>query len=125
MVASAAYPTSNSDPFSLEFFKDPYPHHEALREAGPVVRLSRYDVWAVARHEEVSRVLTDWQTFTSARGVGLADFLKEKPWRPPSLVLEADPPLHDRARNVLNRRFVAYGGSRISGYLCPGSRTAD
>ncbi len=103
MVASLAYPRTSSDPFSQEFFADPYPHHEALREAGPVVRLSRYGAWAVARHGEVSRVLTDWQGFTSARGVGLADFLKEKPWRPPSLVLEADPPLHDRARNVLNR----------------------
>ena len=50
----------------------------------------------------MSKALNDWQTFSSARGVGLTDFAKEKPWRPPSLVLEADPPLHDRARNVLN-----------------------
>jgi len=35
--------------------------------------------------------------------VGLTDFAKEKPWRPPSLVLEADPPAHTRTRAVLNR----------------------
>ena len=102
MSASAGYPVTDSDPFSPEFFNDPYPYHEALREAGPAVRLSRYRAWAVARHDDVSKALNDWQTFSSARGVGLTDFAKEKPWRPPSLVLEADPPLHDRARNVLN-----------------------
>ena len=103
MSASATDPVMDSDPFSLEFFNDPYPYHEALREAGPAVRLSRYSAWAVARYDDVSRALNDWQTFSSARGVGLTDFAREKPWRPPSLVLEADPPLHDRARSVLNR----------------------
>jgi cytochrome P450 len=45
--------TSAIDPFSREFLTDPDPFHEQLREAGPVVRLDRYDVWAMARHEEV------------------------------------------------------------------------
>jgi 4-methoxybenzoate monooxygenase (O-demethylating) len=95
-------PASDLDPFSADYFADPYPAQDALREAGPVVRLSRYDAWAVARYQEVYDVLNDWRTFSSARGVGLADFSKEKPWRVPSLLLEADPPLHDRARKVLD-----------------------
>jgi len=74
----------------------------ALRDAGPVVRLSRYGVLAVARYDEVQAVLADWRAFSSARGVGLSDFAKEKPWRLPSLVLETDPPLHDRTRKVLD-----------------------
>jgi cytochrome P450 len=96
-------PVIDDDPFSIEFLDDPYPHYARMRDAGPMVRLSRYDCYAVARHEEVQKVLTDWQTFSSAAGVGLANFKKEKPWRPPSLVLEADPPLHTRTRTVLNR----------------------
>ena len=36
-------------------------------------------------------------------GVGLSDFRKEPPWRPPSIILEADPPLHTRTRAVLTR----------------------
>ncbi len=95
-------PTSDIDPFSASFFEDPFPAHAALRDAGPVVRLSRYDVLAVARYAEVQAMLTDWRTFSSARGVGLSDFAKEKPWRLPSLVLETDPPLHDRTRKVLD-----------------------
>jgi cytochrome P450 len=96
-------PVSDADPFSIEFFDDPFGVHEELREAGPVVWLRRYDLWAVARYKEVHEVLNDWQTFCSSRGVGMSDFAKEKPWRPPSLVLETDPPEHDRARAVLNR----------------------
>src|SRR5690242_18817812 len=97
-----SYPVLDVDPFSADYFADPFPMQEALREAGPVVRLPRYDVFAVARYAEVSAVLNDWRTFSSARGAGLTDFKKEKPWRLPSLVLETDPPLHDRTRKVLD-----------------------
>ena len=65
--------------------------------------LSRYGVLACARYAEVHAMLNDWQTFSSARGVGIEDFAKEKPWRLRSLVLETDPPLHDRTRKVLTR----------------------
>jgi len=47
--------------------------------------------------------LIDWQTYCSSAGVGLSDFRKEPPWRPPSIILEADPPLHTRTRAVLTR----------------------
>ena len=96
-------PVSAIDPFSLGFLRDPYPHHEALREAGPVVWLDHYGIWAMARHEQVRDTLTDWQTYCSSAGVGLSDFRKEPPWRPPSIILEADPPLHTRTRSVLTR----------------------
>jgi 4-methoxybenzoate monooxygenase (O-demethylating) len=94
---------SDIDPFSREFLADPYPYHEQLRDLGPVVRLARYDVWATARYEQVSAILNDWQTFGSGGGVGLANFHKEGNWRPPSLLLETDPPTHTRARTVMNR----------------------
>jgi len=96
-------PVSDVDPFSAGFFEDPHSGHEELREAAPIVRLSRYQVWACARYAEVHAILNDWQTFSSARGVGIQDFAKEKPWRLKSLVIETDPPLHDRTRKVLNR----------------------
>ena len=55
--AAGAAPASEIDPFCAEFFEDPFPVHAALREAGPVVRLSRYGVWAVARCEQVYAIL--------------------------------------------------------------------
>ena len=89
------------DPFCREFFDDPFPVHATLRDAGPVAYLQRYGTFAVARFEHVQAMLADWQSFSSQRGVGLSDFASEKPWRLPSLLLEKDPPLHDRTRKVI------------------------
>jgi 4-methoxybenzoate monooxygenase (O-demethylating) len=105
LISTAALdvPTSDVDPFSHEVLEDPLPMHEQLREAGPVVHLTRYDVFALARYEQVHAALVDWQQFQSAAGVGLSNFRTEKPWRPPSLLLEADPPRHDAPRRVLTK----------------------
>jgi cytochrome P450 len=100
-------PHLDFDPFSIAFFADPFPTHERLREAGPVVYLDKWGVYGVARYEQVHAVLNDPATFCSSRGVGLSDFAKEKPWRPASLILEADPPAHTRTRAVLNQVLSA------------------
>lgn len=89
------------DPFDEAFLADPYTHHAVLRDAGPLVWLEPLKLHAAARHDEVSTALNDWQNFVSGRGVGLSDFAREEPWRPPSLLLEADPPLHDRTRKLM------------------------
>ena len=96
-------PVSDVDPFGHDVLEDPLPMHAELRDAGPVVYLSRYDVHAFARYDEVHAALVDWQGFQSAAGVGLSNFRYEKPWRPPSLLLEADPPRHDAPRRVLQK----------------------
>jgi 4-methoxybenzoate monooxygenase (O-demethylating) len=98
----ATLPVNDEDPFSHELLEDPNPFHTRLREAGPVVYLERYDVYAFGRYEQVHAALVNWQEFQSAAGVGLSNFRYEKPWRPPSLVLEADPPRHDAPRRVLS-----------------------
>ena len=103
----SAFPVSSVDPFDDDFLAEPYPFHAELREAGPVVWLERYGLWACARHAEVQAVLSDWETFSSAAGVGIDDFRRSKPWRPPSLILEADPPQHTRSRTVMNRALSA------------------
>ncbi len=96
-------PALDIDPFCQDFFDDPYPAHAAMRDAAPVVYLPRYDIHAVARYDDVRGMLTDWGSYSSARGVGISDFAKEKPWRLPSLLLETDPPLHDRTRKLMDK----------------------
>jgi cytochrome P450 len=103
LAAEATVPVSDVDPFCDAFLSDPYPFHESLREAGPVVRLERYGAWAMARHAQVFSALGDWRRFSSAAGVGIDDFRKGKPWRPPSILLEVDPPLHTKTRSVMGR----------------------
>ncbi|MDQ2816067.1 MAG: cytochrome P450 [Actinomycetota bacterium] len=92
-----ATPVGDLDPFGDDFLEDPYQAHRDLREAGCAVWLERYRVWAMARHEQVDAALRDPETYCSRRGVGLTDFA----WRPPSLLLEADPPDHTRARRAI------------------------
>jgi len=68
------------------------------------VRLKAYpDLVACARHEQVHAVLNAHANFISGAGVGLTNFNREKPFRPKSLILEADPPLHTQTRAVLSR----------------------
>jgi len=96
-------PALDVDPFSIEFFKDPHPVHELLRDTAAVVQFEKWGFYGAARYAEVHTMLHDPETYCSSRGVGLSDFAKEKPWRPQSLILEADPPAHTRTRAVLNR----------------------
>ena len=89
------------DPYSKEVLLDPETFFSDLRERGPFVYLNKYKMLACGRYKETKEVFSDHQRFVSSRGVGIQDFKLEKPWRPPSLVLEVDPPKHTR-----NRRFL-------------------
>lgn len=100
---SAGLPSFDVDPFSMEFLSNPYAFHAEFRDAGPVVWLESHGLYGMARYAEVSAALKDWQTFCSGRGVGLTDFATEENWRPPSLLLEADPPLHSRTRSLMTK----------------------
>ena len=103
IVSTALLPTLQLDPFDEEFLADPFAHHGELRDAGPVVWLPRYQIFAMARFDEVQAALRDHETYCSSRGVGLADFSREKPFRAPSLLLETDPPLHSQTRKLMGK----------------------
>ena len=94
--------TSDLDPFSPEFRADPFTAYAQLRELeAPLVWLPRYSIWVVSRYEPVRAVLGDWKRFSNAGGGGIKNYFLEKPWRRPSLILEVDPPEHQRTRKVL------------------------
>ena len=112
---AAAIPVTDIDPFSHAYIRSPYPFHEKLRQSGPVIWLRAYDAWCTARYNEAHTILHDWQTFCSGAGVGLSNFKKEKPWRTPSLLLEADPPNHTRCRTVMSRILSPANLRRLRG----------
>ena len=106
-------PDLDIDPYDDAFIADPYPGYAAMRSAGPVFYMPKYACWGMARYKEVRSALLDWKTYSSGMGVGYTHFGKEKPWRPPSLLLETDPPLHDRTRRIVDRVVSPQGLQRL------------
>ncbi len=74
---------------------DPYPAYARLR-AGPPVQEMDGGIWAVARHEDIERVLRDPATFSSDLGIRV----------PVMSIVMMDAPDHTRLRRTVNRAFT-------------------
>lgn len=96
-------PVWDVDPYDPKILANPTPYYSELREKGPFVYIPKYSVLACGRFNETREVFTDWERFVSSRGVGLNDFKHGDPWRPPSIILEVDPPEHGRTRKIMSR----------------------
>jgi 4-methoxybenzoate monooxygenase (O-demethylating) len=108
-------PVTEIDPFCAEFCADPYPFHKELRDVGPVFKLNKYGIYGMARYADVHAALNDWQTFISGAGAGIQDLRQGKAWRPRSIVLEVDPPLHDQTRGVMGRLLCGPAVRKLRG----------
>lgn len=96
-------PVWDVDPYDEAILTDPNEYYAELRRQGDVVYIPKYSVLAVGRYAITHKVFSDHENFISSRGVGLDDFKLSKPWRPPSLILETDPPDHTRVRKIMAR----------------------
>ena len=101
----AGVPVWDVDPYDPAVLSDPADYYAKLRSKGPFAYISKYSALACGRYQETKEVFSDWERFVSSRGVGLQDFSLEEPWRPPSIVLEVDPPYHTRMRAVIERAY--------------------
>lgn len=97
----ASVTTLDIDPYAPENLLDRSRVNEEIRESAPVVYLSAHGVYATGRYDTIRQVLADWPHFQVGAGVGLANFHREKPWRPKANPTETDPPEHDASRRVL------------------------
>ena len=95
------------DPFSEEFFNDPYEIYRRLRDEAPVYFSERYGFYALSRFADVVTAHRDWQTFSSAHGVDLSTMSKDpeliKSFRS---IIMMDPPEHQRFRALVSRVFT-------------------
>jgi cytochrome P450 len=94
------------DPFSEEFFTDPYPTYRRMREEAPVYYSEEYDFYALTRHEDVAAAFRDYETYSSARGIELS--MIKKGGVPPESksMIFMDPPEHRRMRTLVNKVFT-------------------
>lgn len=96
-------PILDRDPYDEGVLAAPHEFWSELRAAGEVAYIPKYSVLAVGRYEATRKTFSDHENFVSSRGVGLNDFKIGKPWRPPSIILEVDPPAHTRTRTIMAR----------------------
>ncbi len=97
----AAGPVSDIDLFDDGVIANPYEEYRKLRDLGAAVWLPRHGVWCIPRYADVKRVLSDYRTFTTSKGVAMDPAVNEAtsgPGRANSLT--SDPPLHDEIRKV-------------------------
>lgn len=92
------------DPFSEEFFNNPFDMYRRMREDAPLYYNEDSDFYALTRHEDVSAALKDHEAFSSSRGCDLAMVQSDEP--PQKSIIFMDPPDHRHMRSLLNKAFT-------------------
>jgi cytochrome P450 len=93
------------DPFDRGIADDPYPIYERMRAEAPLYYNEKHDFYALTHADDVERALTDWKTFSSARGP-ILEIIQANIEIPPGTLLMEDPPAHDIHRKLLSRVFT-------------------
>ncbi|OBA71640.1 cytochrome [Mycobacterium sp. 1554424.7] len=94
------------DPFSEEFFNDPYPTYRRMREEAPVYYNAEHDFYALSRHQDVAAAFKDHETYSSARGIDLAMVKNDSLPAEAKSMIFMDPPEHRRMRSLVNKVFT-------------------
>lgn len=77
---------------------NPYPWYRHMRETEPVHYSEQMKIWHVFRYEDIQRILSDAQTFSSASAHG--DTYRQASF------LHMDPPAHGRYRTLVSQAFT-------------------
>ena len=101
--------TATRELFEGEFWTDPYPIYDALREGEPVRRVASPDgpVWMLFRHADVRAALADPRLSKDWRHTLPADQRAGQPGAPIPMIILLDPPEHTRLRKLVSRAFTA------------------
>ena len=110
----AKAPESDVDIFSEDAIRDPNPVWSILRELGSVVYMPVRETWIITRYSEVRDTLSDWETFTSAKGTVYSDEMSAMLGETP---LTTDPPLHDTLRGVLSEKLAPRALRKLGGHV--------
>lgn len=97
------------DPFSRDFFEDPFEIYRWLRDEAPVYRNDELGFYAVSRYDDCVEVHRDHRAFSSEHGVTL-DQLTNEDFQSVrdsiNSMIMMDPPMHDRLRKLVSRAFT-------------------
>ncbi len=98
------------DPFSKEFFEDPYGVYAWLRDNAPTYHNEQIGFYALSLYDDVVAAHRDFETFTSTHGLTV-DQLTNKDFQQVmqnvrTSMIVMDPPDHTRLRKLVARSFT-------------------
>jgi cytochrome P450 len=93
------------DPYDVGITADPYPTYARLREEAPIYYNDRYDFWALSRHADVEKALSNWEVFSSQRS-DILELMKSDFDMPKGVMMFEDPPVHTMLRGLMSRVFT-------------------
>lgn len=92
------------DPYSQEYFDDPYEIYARMRDETPIYYDEDDDFYALTRHADVAAALKDHDSFSSTRGCHLAMVKSGQGFQ--KSIIFMDPPEHRFMRSLLNKAFT-------------------
>ena len=110
------------DPREAQFYTNPYPYYDRIRETVPAFKWEQYGHWCFARHEDVNTLLRDRRFgrqilhVASREELGMAEpavHLKAFTDHEQHSLLELEPPVHTRLRGLINRAFLSRNIERL------------
>ena len=104
MQPAASAGSVEFDPFSDDFFDDPYDTYRALRDHAPIYHSEKYDFYALSRHADVLAAHLDPGRFSSAYGLTV-DMLLQKTRVNVNMMIMMDQPEHTQLRRMINQAF--------------------
>jgi cytochrome P450 len=94
------------NPFSTEFYDDPYEMYRWLRDEAPAYHNEEYGFWALSRFADVVAAHRDWKTFSSEHGLTIDQLTDPDNSMRGTSIIMMDPPEHDRMRKLVSRVFT-------------------
>ncbi len=104
MTARQEAPRVTFDPFSDEYFNDPYEIYLRMQDEAPVYYNEEYDFYALTRHADVAAALKDHETYSSSKGCDLSMVRSKE--GPQKSIIFMDPPEHRVFRSLVNKAFT-------------------
>ena len=99
MADAPASPASDIDLYADDVLADPFPAYRELRDAGSAVWLRETGACFLGRYADVRSALSDWETYSSADGIGLNAIINHA-WD--EALICQDPPVHTERRKLMN-----------------------
>ncbi|MDQ2635253.1 MAG: cytochrome P450, partial [Actinomycetota bacterium] len=93
------------DPYDVDITANPYPTYARLREEAPIYYNERYDFWALSRHSDVEKALSNWEAFSNQRS-DILELIKSDFDMPKGVMMFEDPPIHTMLRGLMSRVFT-------------------